>query len=147
MSSYFDILIQYGNQHETLGFRDLIELKSRGETDLDIELRNPEYDITRSIKKVIYEFQGTGDVFSNINSPVSFTGYISEDIKIPTALSAFKKEVKSLLKELQESSQGKLSFSIKLFFQSYVFSFLLRKKTAESPESQPDEPDFFYTLS
>ena len=37
----------------------------------------------------------------------------------------------------------KLCFFTKLFFQSYLFSFLLRKKRAESPESQPDEPDFF----
>ena len=37
----------------------------------------------------------------------------------------------------------KLCFFIKLFFQSYLFSFLLRKKRAESPESQPYEPDFF----
>ena len=36
-----------------------------------------------------------------------------------------------------------LCFFIKLFFEYYLFSVLLRIKRAESPESQPDEPDFF----
>ncbi len=113
VNSYFDILIQYGDQYETLGFRDLIEIKGRGETKLDVELRNPEYDITRSIKKVLYGFQGAGDVFSNINSPVTFTGYISDDSRLPKVLAEFKKEVSSLLEEFKESSRRKLNFAIK----------------------------------
>ena len=60
-NSYFDILIQYGDQFETLGFRDLIEVKSQDEQTLDVELRNPEYDITRAIKKVFYTYQGGGE--------------------------------------------------------------------------------------
>ena len=43
VNSYFDILIQYGDKHEVINFQDLIELKFRGETDIDIKLRNPEY--------------------------------------------------------------------------------------------------------
>ncbi|MGD8908915.1 MAG: Gldg family protein, partial [Chromatiales bacterium] len=61
VNSYFNILIRYGDQHEVLGFRDLIEVKAQSETDLDVELRNPEYDITQSIKKVLYAYQGSGE--------------------------------------------------------------------------------------
>ena len=32
------------NQFEVLDFEDLIEVKVRGEADLDVQLRNPEYD-------------------------------------------------------------------------------------------------------
>ena len=46
VSSYFDLVIAYGDQYETLGFRDLIEVKARGERDLDVVLKNPEYAIT-----------------------------------------------------------------------------------------------------
>ncbi len=41
VNSYFNVLIQYGDEFETLGFRDLIEIKSRGESDLNVDLRNP----------------------------------------------------------------------------------------------------------
>ncbi|MFB3064179.1 MAG: Gldg family protein, partial [Gammaproteobacteria bacterium] len=52
VNSYFDILIQYGDQHQVLGFSDLIEVKMQSEADLEVELRNPEYDLTQSIKKI-----------------------------------------------------------------------------------------------
>lgn len=113
VNSYFYVLIKYGDQYETLGFRDLIEIKSRGENNLDVELRNPEYDITRSIKKVLYEFQSAGNIFSNIKDPVTFVGYISSDSKLPEVLVKFKKEVQSLLKELKQVSGDKLQFTIK----------------------------------
>ena len=112
VNSYFDVLIQYGDQYEVLGFRDLIEIKARGETDLEVELRNPEYDITRSIKKVLYGFHSTGDLFASIRNPVTFTGYISPDAKLPPVLVDFKAAAISLLDELGKSSQGKLGYEI-----------------------------------
>ena len=57
-NSYFDVLIKYGNEFQTLSFQDLIEVKSEGDTKLEVELRNPEHDITRAIKKVLYSYQG-----------------------------------------------------------------------------------------
>ncbi len=46
VNSYFDVLIQYGDQHEVLSFRDLIEVKSQTESELDVELRNPNPSIS-----------------------------------------------------------------------------------------------------
>ena len=63
VNSYFDVLITYGDQYEVLGFRDLIEVKVVGESELDVQLRNPEFDLTRSIKKVLYGFQGGDSLF------------------------------------------------------------------------------------
>ncbi len=105
-NSYFDILIQYGDQFETLGFRDLIEVKARGEGDLDVELRNPEYDITRAIKKVLYSYQGGGDLFSDIGKPVKFIGYMSPDSSLPTELVQLKGELKTILADMQKKSNG-----------------------------------------
>ena len=53
VNSYFDILIQYGDEYEVLSFRDLIEVKAKSEAEIDVQLNNPEYQITRSIKKVL----------------------------------------------------------------------------------------------
>ena len=109
VNSYFDVLVSYGDEYEVLGFRDLIEVKVAGEADLDVQLRNPEYDITRSIKKVLYGFQGGSSVFANIQAPVTFTGYVSADDKLPEALAAFRTVVSGVLEELEAESAGKLS--------------------------------------
>ncbi|WP_028580195.1 Gldg family protein [Desulfogranum japonicum] len=111
-NSYFDILIQYGDQFETLGFRDLIEVKVRNEQDMDVELRNPEYDITRAIKKVLYSYQGGGDLFSNIDRPVTFTGYISPDNRLPKELVSLKSDLQQLLDEMQKTAGDRFQVSM-----------------------------------
>ena len=112
VNSYFDVLIQYGDQYETLGFRDFIEVKVQGEADLDVRLRNPEYDLTRGIKKVLYAFQGGGNIFDSVTRPVTFTGYISSDDRLPTALASLKADLAGVLEELEAEAQGKLSSEV-----------------------------------
>lgn len=111
-NSYFDILIRYGDQFETLGFRDLIEIKSQNERDLEVELRNPEYDITRAIKKVLYSYQGGGDLFSTISQPVTFTGYFSADARLPEELVQLKLDIQELIEELKEKSNNQFTGTI-----------------------------------
>ena len=112
VNSYFDVLVQYGDEYEVLGFRDLIEVKVRGEADLDVRLKNPEYDITRAIKKVLYGFQGGGSVFESVAEPVKFTGYVSADAVLPEALRVLRPELEAVLEELVAESNGKLAFEI-----------------------------------
>jgi ABC-2 type transport system permease protein len=99
-NSYFDLLIQYGDQFQVLGFRDLIEIKSANEENIDVDLRNPEYDITRAIKKVLYSYQGGGDLFAGIGKKVEFTGYMSPDGKLPAELVALKKDLQAMLADM-----------------------------------------------
>ena len=112
VSSYFDVLVQYADEYEVLSFSDLIEVKARGEADLDVRLKNPEYDITRSIKKVLYGFQGGGSVFDNVAGSVKFTGYISDDARLPEALQTLRADLDSVLLELQDESDGRLAAEI-----------------------------------
>src|SRR5262249_38966937 len=97
VNSHFDVLVQYGDQFEVLGFRDLIEVKVAGESDLDVQLRNPEYDITRTIKKVLYGFQSGGELFGSIPKPLHFTGYVSDDSALPPTLATFRESVTKVL--------------------------------------------------
>ena len=101
-NSYFDLLIQYGDQFQVLGFRDLIEVKASSEENVDVDLRNPEYDITRAIKKVLYSYQGGGDLFAGIGKPVEFTGYISSDQKLPEQLVSLKKDLQAILSDMEK---------------------------------------------
>lgn len=101
-NSYFDIVVQYGDQFEVLGFRDLIEIKAGGEEDIDVDLRNPEYDLTRAIKKVLYGYQGGGDLFAGIAKEVQFTAYMSPDDKLPEELVNLKKELAAILADMKK---------------------------------------------
>jgi ABC-2 type transport system permease protein len=108
VNSYFQILVQYGDQYQVLDFRDLIDVKQRGETGIDVELRNPEYELTRSIKKVMYGFRGGGDLLSSLAQPLTLNGYISADSRLPQFLQKFKHDVQALAEELQKKADGKL---------------------------------------
>jgi ABC-2 type transport system permease protein len=113
VNSYFDILVQYGGEYEKLGFRDLIEIKAGGEADLEVRLRNPEYDLTRTIKKVLYGYRGGGDLFGGLTRPVTFHGYISEPGDLPEPLPGLRADLEAVLGDLAERSGGKLSFDIR----------------------------------
>jgi len=108
VNSYFDVLVKYGDQFETLGFQDLIEVKAQGETDLDVRLRNPEYDLTRTIKKVLYGYQGGGDAFAGVGEPpIRFQGFISPADTLPEPLPAVREDLESVLNELAgEANRG-----------------------------------------
>jgi len=108
VNSYFNILVEYGDEYEVLGFRELIEAKVRGESDIDVRLRNPEYDITRSIKKVLYAYQSGGDLFGRINQNLNLTAYISSDQKLPKILQTLKSDIKNLTENMQSQAQQKL---------------------------------------
>ena len=109
VNSYFDVLVQYGDEYETLNFWDFIEVKTGSETEVEVELRNPEYDITRAIKKVLYAYQGAGDLFENIRAPITFRGYVSPTEKLPASLATLRGELEDLLDGIAETSQGKLT--------------------------------------
>ena len=112
VNSYFNILVLYGDKFEELSFQDLIEVKASMRGKLDVRLRNLEYDLTRSIKKVLYGFQGTDALFANMQQPVEFIGYISADAKLPEKLQQFKGEMVTVVKDLEQRSKGKLKMEI-----------------------------------
>lgn len=113
VNSYFNILIQYGDQYQILSFDDLIEVKAQSESELEVELRNPEYDITQAIKKVLYAYQSSGQLFDNIPHPIHFKGYISNKEKLPGILKTFRTELDSILTAWVERSKGKLIVDIR----------------------------------
>ncbi|MDZ7670412.1 MAG: Gldg family protein [Gammaproteobacteria bacterium] len=112
VNSYFDVLVSYGDEYEVLSFRDLIEVKVAGEQDLDVRLRNPEYDITRTIKKVLYGFQGGGSIFDNLRRPVRFVGYLSSDQVLPPALADYRSVLQTVLEDLAARGGEKFSAEI-----------------------------------
>ena len=111
INSYFDLLIRYGDQHVTLGFEDLIEVESSASGDVDVRLRNLEYDLTRSIKKVVYGFQSLDSVFASISEPIQLTFFVTPET-LPADLAAVPETVESVAQALQEESGGKFVYQI-----------------------------------
>jgi len=108
VSSYFNVLVQYGDEHQVLGFRDLIEVNARAESDVEVMLRNPEHDVTRAIKTVLQNYQSSGNLFETVKQPLEFTGYISANDKLPEQLIAFKNTLQQQLEMMQLKSASKL---------------------------------------
>jgi ABC-2 type transport system permease protein len=111
VNSYFDVVVAYGDQYETLGFRDLIEVKVQGERDLSVALKNPEYSITRAIRKVVNAYRAGGNPFEALSGPVTFTGYLSPEDRLPEPLRGLRADLEALLADLEEQSGGKLKVS------------------------------------
>jgi ABC-2 type transport system permease protein len=109
VNSYFNVLIKYGDEFQVLGFRDLIEVKSQGQGDLDVQLRNPEYDITRALKKVLVAYQSGGNLFDTVKGKLNFTAYVSADDKLPKKLVDYKASIQKSLDDYVKQSDGRLS--------------------------------------
>lgn len=111
LNSYFDILIRYGDQNEVLNFRDLIEVQPYPDGSLDVRLRNLEYDLTRSIKKVVYGFQSIDAVLASLSAPAKLTLYATPNT-LPDGLKDAPAAVKSVADKLAQESNGKFSFEM-----------------------------------
>ena len=109
VNSYFDVLVSYGDEYQVLSFRDLIEVKQTTDSDIEVLLRNPEYDLTRVIKKVAAGFKSGGEVFGSISQPVAFIGYVSNEQRLPPELLEFRSIIEEVLAESAESAGGKLT--------------------------------------
>ena len=111
-NSYFNILVQYGDEFQTLGYRDLIEVKQKGETDLNVNLRDPEYEITRAIKKVLDGYRGSGDIFSSISGKVKLEAYLSEDDKLPDPLPKLRADLQEIIADYKKVGAGKFEVAL-----------------------------------
>lgn len=113
VNSYFDILVSYGDQYQVLGFRDLIDVKMRSEGDFEVALKNPEYDITRAIRKVLTSYQGGGNPFAALGRPLSLDAYVSDSQALPEQLAGARKALDQALAKLRERAGDKLRVDFK----------------------------------
>lgn len=113
VNSYFDIVVSYGDEYQVLGFRDLIDVKVRMEGDFEVALRNPEYDLTRAIRKVLTAYQGGGNPFATLARPLTFTGYVSAPQTLPPTLAQARQLLDGALADLAKQAGDKLQVQFK----------------------------------
>ena len=103
------MLVKYGTQYHVVSFSDLIEVRSGARGNTEVLLRNPEFDITRAIRDVLYNYRAGGDLFAGIEKPVEFIGYVSDGEKLPDMLLAYLDSIKQQLETAMAGSDGKFS--------------------------------------
>jgi len=108
INAYFDILIRYGDQSVTLNFRDLIEIEY-GREEINVRLRNLEYDLTSSIKKVVYGFQSIDTVLASLKEPAELTLYVTP-ATLPEWLADAPATIEKVAQDIASRSAGKFVF-------------------------------------
>ena len=140
INAYFDILIRYGDQNVVLNFKDLIEVSSNRDGTIDVHLRNLEYDLTRSIKKVVYGFQSVDSVLAAMSEPVKLTLYATA-ATLPDALKTAPDTIQKVAKDLQDKSNGK--FTLEIVDPDAPNSKVTRADLLDTYHLQPIAASFF----
>lgn len=113
VNAYFSLLVQYGDEYQTLSFRDLVEIRAAvshaGTSAPEVRLSNPEADITQAIRKVLRQYRSGGDVWDEINSPLELIVYVSADDRLPPALREYREAIADHLDSVIAASSGKFS--------------------------------------
>ena len=109
VNAYFALVIKYGDQYVRYGFDDLIEIDAAPDGDIDVRLRNFEYDMTRAVKKVVYGFRSTAELFERVEQPIRFTAVMSSQ-SIPEIFEDVPEAVRKAAVELSDSGGDKFVF-------------------------------------
>lgn len=109
INSYFHILVRYGNQNAVLGFRDLIEIESNPDGDIQVRLRNLEYDLTRTIKKVVYGFQSVESVLAALPEPAEVVLYVTPNT-LPADLSDVPATISQVAQGIAAANPGHFTY-------------------------------------
>lgn len=108
VNAYFNVLVKYGDEYETLGFSDFIEVKTSAGGQPEVLLRNPEFDITRAARDVLYRYRSGGELFDQIDSPVTLRAYVSGDALLPELLRDYRDAIRQEAQTLAAQAGDKL---------------------------------------
>jgi len=109
VNAYFDILVRYGDQSQVLNFRDLIEVRPYPNGQVDVRLRNLEYDLTRAIKKSVFGFQSIDAVLAAQKEPVNLTLFVTPQ-SLPKALAGAPATIAKVAGSIEAGANGKFTF-------------------------------------
>ena len=111
VNAYFTILVRYGDEFVTLGFDDLVQREFRSSGQLDLKLRDLEYDITRSIKRTVDGFKNQGAVFSSLEEPLNLTLFATVEL-LPEEWQRVPERFEWAASNIAEGAGGKLRYAV-----------------------------------
>jgi len=110
VNSYFQVLVKYGDQYQVLGIDDLIDV-NQDENGLDVRLRNPEYAITRAIRRVSQDFTSTEALLAKLPQQATITAYISPGT-LPDDMKKMPDTLQKVVADLKKAGGDKLAFQM-----------------------------------
>jgi ABC-2 type transport system permease protein len=110
VNAYFAVAIEYGDQHAVLGLREMISVHPVDNGDVEITLKNPEYELTRTIKKTVAEFSSIDQLFASTSGKAQLTAYVTP-ATLPENLKDAPAKLKKAVDELSKQAGGKLVFT------------------------------------
>lgn len=111
VNAYFDILIRYGDQNEVLSFGDLIEVEPFRDGQVDVRLRNLEYDLTRTIKRVVFGFQSIDSVLASLDEPARLSLVVTPNT-LPADFAEVPETVQTVAADIEAVANGKFSLEV-----------------------------------
>lgn len=109
VNAYFDILVRYGDQNQTLNFRDLIEIEATRDGLVTTRLRNLEYDLTRAINRTVFGFQDLNSILAALPAPAQLRLVVTPNT-LPAELQTAPDAIRAVAAELAQSADGQFSF-------------------------------------
>jgi ABC-2 type transport system permease protein len=110
VSAYFAVGIEYGGQHTALRIPDLLDIRLVDVDNLEVKLKNVEYELTKAIKKTAGEFASIDSMFASIPGKVQLTAYLLPDT-LPANAKDTPAKLKTIIDQLVKQSGGKLSYT------------------------------------
>ncbi len=111
VNAYFAIAIAYGDQHAVIGLDELITVRVLDIGDLEITLKNPEYALTKTIKKTVSEFSSVDQLFASTAGKIQLTAYITPK-GLPENWKDGPAKLQKVVDELTKQAGGKLAYSV-----------------------------------
>lgn len=111
VNAYFAIAVQYGDQHAVITHNDLIAVRPVEVGNVEISLKNPEYEITKTIKKTVSEFSSIDTLFASMPGKIKLTAYITPKT-LPDELKDGPAKLKQAVDELAKQSNGKIELVV-----------------------------------
>ncbi len=150
VNAYFNVLVSYGGETETLGFAELIEVRTASDGNAEVLLRNPEYDVTRTIRDVVQSYQAGGDLFEGIDGTIELTAYVSNEALLPDLLLSYKDAISAELAGIADDADGRFRYR---FVEPEAGDGEVALQIAEEWGFQPmvaalnDEREFYFYLT
>ncbi len=109
VNAYFSLVVRMGDQYERYGFDDLIAVEALPDGDIDVRLRNLEYDLTRAIKRVAAGFRGPEAVFESLPGEVTLIAVFTPET-LPEIFAKTPDAVREAARELGEKAGAKFVY-------------------------------------
>ena len=103
LNAYFQVVVAYGDEHKVLDYRDLLDMQTAS-------LKDMEYTLTKTIRKVVTDFQSKGTLLKTLTDEVKLTAFVTPE-NVPENWKSVPSEVEKIAAAMSEESNGKFSFA------------------------------------